>query len=234
MESHCSIRPTTDVTSDTCGVRLSWMHDVAQRCQVLLAQVCDGPSLTSAALEAWIGDLPEAEGRFEGIVLQGLLFEIALACEPPDDRSRSKRRADALTRAIFDAASRKSRTRSPADRAARMIREGGRGDLRVKAIAQAVGCHESALRREFRRTFGMTMREYHVRVRVAAALMEFAGGAEKVSTVSRLVGYRSAKNFHRAVREVTGYTPGRLARMPTIALAAHASRLAAPGWGESG
>lgn len=57
------------------------------------------------------------------------------------------------------------------------------------------------------------MRHYHVRARVRAAIDEYLKGNTKSSSVARLVGYASEKNFYPAVRDVTGLTPARLSAL---------------------
>ena len=53
----------------------------------------------------------------------------------------------------------------------------------------------------------MSMRDFHTRCRVAEAIRIFAAGENKTAAVARSVGYRSEKNFYRALRDVTGKKP---------------------------
>jgi AraC-like DNA-binding protein len=57
------------------------------------------------------------------------------------------------------------------------------------------------------------MRQFHIRIRVVEAIKMFAAGARKITAVARLVGYKSDKNFYRALRAVTGLTPSALMMM---------------------
>jgi AraC-like DNA-binding protein len=70
--------------------------------------------------------------------------------------------------------------------------------------------------RVFAAVSGMSIREYHARARVCAAVRQFATGTHDVLAVARCVGYRSEKNFYRAVSKFTGLTPAELrdAKLP--------------------
>ncbi|MGH9311937.1 MAG: helix-turn-helix domain-containing protein [Vicinamibacterales bacterium] len=78
------------------------------------------------------------------------------------------------------------------------------GAANVTALAREVGLHPVALRREFKTHFGMSPRRYHVRARVARALQLLADERLTTRMVAAEIGYRSAKNFYRAIQGVTG------------------------------
>jgi len=42
----------------------------------------------------------------------------------------------------------------------------------------------------------------------------FARGDQKTASIARCVGYRSEKNFYRALRDVTGKTPNEVKAIP--------------------
>ena len=84
----------------------------------------------------------------------------------------------------------------------------------VAEVARTVGCDQTRLRRAFRDRFGMSMRDFHTRGRIADAISLFVGGETKTAAVARSGGYRSAKNFYRALRDVTGKRPTGLKSLP--------------------
>ena len=58
------------------------------------------------------------------------------------------------------------------------------------------------------------MRDLHTRCRIADAISLFGRGESKTAAVGRSVGYRSEKNFYRALRDVTGKKPTELKSIP--------------------
>lgn len=101
-------------------------------------------------------------------------------------------------------------------------------------LARTLNVDETTLRREFKRRFRVTLREYHLRSRVAAALRLLADGERKITAIARSVGYKGEKNFFQAVRRFTGTTPGRLRALAVDDLRSMAARLTARGPGPSG
>lgn len=67
------------------------------------------------------------------------------------------------------------------------------------------------------------MRQFHITIRVLEAMKMFAAGDRKLTAVARAVGYKSDKNFYRAVRAVTGRTPSELMAMSAESLGALAA-----------
>lgn len=94
---------------------------------------------------------------------------------------------------------------STAMRAARRLRQGYDRSMPLPALARECHTTPDRLAREFRRQFGMAIPQYRRTVRLIEALDRVRH--EKVEAVALRVGYRSAKNFYRAFRELTGMTP---------------------------
>lgn len=78
--------------------------------------------------------------------------------------------------------------------------------ITVARIAAAVRRSRKHLGTLFRRHTGLTVHEYLVHVRLRHALA-FIRDGEKIEAVSRLVGYRSKKNFYRHFKSHMGATP---------------------------
>jgi AraC-like DNA-binding protein len=195
------------------GIRPAWLHALTQRCQSLVGDLHDERTLTRNRVRAALEALPRPKTRVEEYVFHGLLLDLAVGSGPSDMRSPGRRRTDALAGMILQLAESRWRGRTNAERAAAMIEWRANEPLSVPAIARVLKCHETTLRREFREVFGISMREYQVRHRVREAVRHLSHAAGKIGAIGRLVGYKSEKNFYRALRRVTGFSPGQIARM---------------------
>jgi AraC-like DNA-binding protein len=85
--------------------------------------------------------------------------------------------------------------------------------LTVRAIASHFETTPRRLNEIAVRRVGMPVREYLRAVRVRRGLALVSEGT-KVEAAALAVGYRSKKDFYRAVRQLTGLTPGRTTRNP--------------------
>lgn len=117
---------------------------------------------------------------------------------------------------------------SRAQRAADRLLRNPAKPPRLASVARAVGSSETSLRREFKKEYGVTPREYHQRVRVGHALILMVERNGKLSTIGHAAGYGSEAHFHRSVRRYTGRTPGALRRLPTGTLLRIAGDLLPP------
>jgi len=127
---------------------------------------------------------PQERSRAEA-VLYDLLLPLRIATidvRPPSD-PRARDVADALFA-------------DPAD--PRTLREWGR----------AVGASDRTLARVFLEETGLSFGRWRTLVRLQASLAHLAGQMP-VSTVARLVGYRTTSAYVAAFRAYTGVTPGR-------------------------
>jgi AraC-like DNA-binding protein len=95
---------------------------------------------------------------------------------------------------------------SLAERAARLIVEDVSHPWTLRTLAAAIGSSAAHLDREFRERYGVSIRIFQRDRRIQEGLEELASGG-KVEAVSLRVGYRSKKNFYRALRQKTGLTP---------------------------
>jgi AraC-like DNA-binding protein len=190
-----------------------WGHHLSGHLQKLVAAFADERTLTHRNVVAALHALPAARTPAEEIIWLGLIVKTALDAVPGDGRAYRERRVDAMARVLLDSATARVNRRSLAERAAFIVQWSFASDVPVGGIANHLGCDETTLRRDFRAVYGMSLREYQLRVRVREALRLFVEGNINVLSVATLVGYKSEKNFYRAVRQVTGRTPGTLARL---------------------
>ena len=95
-----------------------------------------------------------------------------------------------------------------ADRAAWLLRSEPARHWTIEALAGRVGCRPRTLCREFRATFGVTVRRYHETARVASVYEALCSDGDKISAIADDAGYRSPKDFYRAVRNCLRLTPG--------------------------
>jgi AraC-like DNA-binding protein len=66
----------------------------------------------------------------------------------------------------------------------------------------------------FTHDFGVTIRSYHINVRVLEAVKLLPDRRFDGRSLAAAVGYRSHKNFYRAVRTVTGLSLSELRKIP--------------------
>jgi AraC-like DNA-binding protein len=78
--------------------------------------------------------------------------------------------------------------------------------LRLKDIAKELGVSESKASRCFRAVYGATIHQHLLTVRVKHGLGLVTRGA-KIESAAFAVGFRSKKDFYRAVHKVVGCTP---------------------------
>jgi AraC family transcriptional activator of mar-sox-rob regulon/AraC family mar-sox-rob regulon transcriptional activator len=85
--------------------------------------------------------------------------------------------------------------------------------LTASEIAAEYRLRRAGLDSLFRDRFGMGFHAYFRATRVRRGLDLVLGGM-KVEAAARSVGYKSKKDFYRAVKQETGSTPGQLRRSP--------------------
>jgi AraC-like DNA-binding protein len=212
--------------TSVAAVRDDWMYEAARQSQQILCDLrvntCDADGVKEA-----LARLPTAATPLEGLIRQGLIFEVLLGCANDDWSSRDDRTLRLFRRLLNTRGRASALLDSPASRAASLIRCQSTDPINVGKIARAVGCEQTHLRRAFRARFGISMRDFHTRCRVAAAIAMFGRGDRKTAGIARCVGYRSEKNFYRALRDVTGKRPNELKAMPQEILVQLARQLLA-------
>jgi methylphosphotriester-DNA--protein-cysteine methyltransferase len=94
---------------------------------------------------------------------------------------------------------------SVATKVSRLIKHDYRRSYNHTDLARRFHVTPLQLRREFQREFGVSIRECQREKRVIAALEQMTTG--KIEAIALQVGYRSKKNFYRALKRVIGLTP---------------------------
>jgi AraC-like DNA-binding protein len=70
-----------------------------------------------------------------------------------------------------------------------------REPLDVRELAHRVACGRTALLRQFKTAFGMTIGSYQTRLRLRQAVIDLRENDSKIDDVARMVGYRSPKSI---------------------------------------
>jgi AraC-like DNA-binding protein len=79
--------------------------------------------------------------------------------------------------------------------------------LNLQELADAAGCSPSYLSRTFSAATGLTLSQYHRKLRIERAAELLAAGRCNVSEAAVEVGYQSLSHFSKAFREVMGCAP---------------------------
>jgi AraC-like DNA-binding protein len=180
------------------------------------AAICDiaAGQPARAACSRLLDVVPEPRGRLEELLLLGSLTEIALQGFRGSAEER-RRRLDAAVAALVRA---RERHRLPryviAEWVAARIQKNLATPLNVRALAAEAHCHETTLRRAFREAFGVSMREFRMRVCTRGALTMLGDDTGNVLAIARLLGYKDDRSLYRVVRKVVGVTPARLKEVP--------------------
>jgi len=198
-------------------VRGEWLYETARQSQEILCEARANGQVAADIAGALAG-LPAPATPIERLVRQGLVFEVLLGCVAEGVGSRDERTLHVVRHLLESRARPSPLWESLATRAAAMIYRRSTDPIDVAHIARTVGCDQTRLRRSFRDRFGISMREFHTRCRIADAISMFATGEKKTAAVARSVGYRSQKNFYRALRDVTGKRPKELKSIPMPSL----------------
>lgn len=91
-------------------------------------------------------------------------------------------------------------------------------------LAARLGCSPFHLARVFRRTLGLRLSEYRLRLRLALALERLAAGADDLAALACDLGFAHHSHFGAAFRRHVGLTPAAARRQLRAAAATRASR----------
>lgn len=94
-------------------------------------------------------------------------------------------------------------------RAEEMLRAQLDGNITIKALAAACSLSPSHFAREFRKSFGTSVHQYLIRLRVENAKGLLIGTRKKLSEVAELSGFCDPAAFSRAFSRVEHMTPSR-------------------------
>jgi AraC-like DNA-binding protein len=100
--------------------------------------------------------------------------------------------------------------------AARLIRESPKQRWTVGGIARELGMAERRLRRQFRREFGIGVRDYLHLVRLTAAVSDLITCSMKIESIAHDVGYHSKKDLYRAFHKWLRVQPAELRRASAL------------------
>ena len=85
--------------------------------------------------------------------------------------------------------------------------------LNLKELSQDIGCSRSALTHSTLDVLGVSLREYHLRVRMRRAFDMLRDPSSKVDAVAALCGYAGAEPFGRAFHRVMNLMPSEVRRL---------------------
>jgi AraC-like DNA-binding protein len=103
--------------------------------------------------------------------------------------------------------------RSRSDEAMAILqREWRNPDFSIKATASALGQHRSRLARDFKQSFGVSLMEYLMRLRLQEAIALLKGTAEPVASIARRCGFRDPNYFTRLLRRKLHASPQEIRR----------------------
>lgn len=95
----------------------------------------------------------------------------------------------------------------PIDKVTQLVADRYQHELSIPSIARAVGLHPNYLMALFARTFGMSLWEYVVRVRVSHAQRLLVSTSLNSLDIAIEAGFGSKARFHAAFKRHTGLTP---------------------------
>ena len=224
------------------GVRPDWMFELAHVCQRFVGDALEADIDQFAALISRLqGSLPEARSPLERLIGRDRMIACATrSAETVHDRYHHQFPArpcagcpvHETARSIsafnygpaerlsawaseFSDTFRRTHQAPTVDQAAAILRRAFDGDLDLAALPRELGCGRTRLLRDFRTAFGASMREYWTRVRLRHAAQALREPGSKVDAVAHSVGYRSPKNFNRALMVATALTPSDIRSMAT-------------------
>lgn len=108
-----------------------------------------------------------------------------------------------------------------AEQVRKLLEERYAEKLLSRNLAQELNVSEVQMNRGFRRAYGMTIHRHLRMIRVRRGLDLVSNGI-KVEAAGLAVGFRSKKDFYRAVQQLVGCTPAQFrSRMPQVVNHAH-------------
>jgi methylphosphotriester-DNA--protein-cysteine methyltransferase len=220
--------------------RPSWLEDVVAHCQRFVGTAMRPPDDGVISIASnFLATLPDAATPAEDLALRALLFDVAARwgtrlhadahrlsskrCEFVDTQLLGLFANDARCRAKstflswareFDGELVRHHSRSPAQRAAAIVRAPGGEHATVAGLADRLDVPDRQLRRMFHQCFGLSLAEYIRQARLQRALELMLEVPGKVEPVALQVGYKSKKNFYRVFKLSIGMTPSAFLRLP--------------------
>jgi AraC family transcriptional regulator len=96
------------------------------------------------------------------------------------------------------------------------------GELRLAELSSVVHMSQYHFARLFRKSAGVTPRQFVIQRRIEAATILLADRQAPIGEVARAVGFRSHSHFTTTFRRVTGVTPGNYGATEAVAIVGRA------------
>jgi AraC-like DNA-binding protein len=214
------------------GVRAQFSHVVAEACQRFAGAVlvADPRAVVTATLHL-VNDLPRPENPLEALLVWTALKEVTArgaqanhawfhdrlartpcGFRPPPLPSPDTFVVESTFLLLEDWAAAYARTFDalhewpPAVRAARVLQANHACDWYVRDLASSVNVSLATLERSFRRTYGVTARQYHSLLRLRAVAQSTRANAGCIEGAILEAGCRSHKAVYGPLRRLTGLT----------------------------
>jgi AraC-like DNA-binding protein len=218
------MRRRSGVRAVTAG-QADWTISVNDLFQRLIGLLSTYPSLPSE-IESLLKSIPKPKDGFERIVVSHLVYQTSLMLVQStwvghlsDKRLETALEAISQIRNSDDpiarlavviqevtAASVVQPETGVIDRILTFVHENYTTKLTAATVAQHVKTSAARVNRQFQQAMGLNLRQYVQELRVQQGLSRIAKGM-KVKDAATAVGYKSRKDFYRAVRIKTGGTP---------------------------
>ena len=96
------------------------------------------------------------------------------------------------------------------------------GELRLAELSAAVHMSPYYFARLFKKSTGVSPRQFVIRRRIEAATILLADPQAPIGEVARAAGFRSQSHFTTTFRRVTGVTPGNYGAVEAVAIVGRA------------
>lgn len=175
------------------------------------------------ALGRFLKSVPAPRNRAEDLLLRSILARVVVVISHQEGPSgtRSRAMAQSVASILVDESvtpqeafatwgqrrSGRSGIVKNVDLARLIVRRSTLGPVDLQALTEEFGVSERGVREAFRRAYGMPPRTYKRRTKVLCAIELLRKESWDNETVARELGFRSPKNFYRALRLDTGLTP---------------------------
>lgn len=227
------------MSASLLSIRLDWLLQLTRECQAFLGQLASTPphNLHVPRLaEQFLSRIADPSNAAERLVFRSFLLQIAIhlttiAANAGSGRQPIERmvglfrewgdRSREMKTLLLEAARTlgpDARDMSLAGRARREIDANYASPMTIRQLGRTLGCHPKRLARAFQHEYGESIPAYLATVRMRYGVNAIKNTDLKVEAIARMVGYRSKKNFYRAVRQATGMTPRQLRLAAGVAL----------------
>jgi AraC-like DNA-binding protein len=230
------------MTTPIVGSRSEWLEAVAARCQLFVGVVMrpdDMQSIPELA-SSLVGDLPDAVLPVDDLILTSILLGVARKWgtslhDHAHGGSSDRRCALDLPRTLMlfvDGSVLSASMRfvewartfsiefsrwhpvSAGRRAAAIIRERRGERVDTVALARQIGVSPQHLRRDFRRSFGVSLARYQRHAQLLRALEVLCDQPGKIEPIALQAGYASKKSFYDVFKRTLGMTPTQFQQLP--------------------